>query len=186
VGCRYYRGPVGASTFTRTFTCWSPTVGPSALALELKWLQRARKASNDPAAELQLLDSYFARHPEGLFRAEALVAQLQALLELGNKAKALTVLDQLHATGFVGLPRAPELGVLRVELLAGADRCPEALQALDSIFSPAESLQERALYTRAFCLSRVDPVGSREVLQDYLRQFPEGQFAGRVHQALGE
>lgn len=164
----------------------APDALSDAVDQQMEWLQNARRLSADPAAELLVLDGYLKKYPQGLFRAEAQVARVEALLRVGNKAEAIATLDEAHRQGFAGLPRADELAVLRAELLAEAGRCAEVLPELqDRFFS--EALAERALYARGYCLSHTgDAAGGRKAFQEYLRRFPEGRFADQARQALGE
>ncbi len=172
------RAPVAAAP--------APNTSSTELDEQMGWLQNAQRLADDPAEEVLVLDGYLKKYPQGLFRAEARVARVEALLRAGNKAEAIATLDEAHRQGFAGLPRADELAVLRAELLAEAGRCAEALPELQSSFF-SEALAERALYARGYCLARTgDEAGGRKAFEEYLRRFPNGRFAAQARQALGE
>ncbi len=142
---------------------------------------------HDPTAALGTLEANRFKHPNGLFRGEAAVAEVQAELLLGRKSEALALLDAMQARTFDGIPQASELKLLRAELLGQVRRCGDALPVLtqyleDSI--PSEE-RERALYARATCLALLgDRNGSENDRRAYLREFPDGRFASQVRQGL--
>jgi hypothetical protein len=164
----------------------APPVGDEAggVALALEQLHRHR----DPLAALATLDAHQAHYPHGMFAREAALARLEALLALGRRADALTVLDGLSREGFDGLARAHELRVLRGELLAQAGDCASAIEAFDAALAnaPAAELEGRALFGRASCrASRGDVERSRADLERYLESFPRGPYAAQARAALG-
>ena len=143
---------------------------------------------HDPTSALRTLEAYRRQYPKGLFRAEAAVAEIRANLEQGLDGEALLLLDAMYARSFDGLPEASELGLVRAELLGQADRCKEVLPLLGTYLAmPSLPDQcERALVLRASCRAQLkDFDGSRQDLDDYLREFPEGRFASKVRHALG-
>ena len=143
---------------------------------------------HDTEGALASLQSYRLHHPTGLFHSEAAVAEIQAYLILGREQEALRVLDGL-ARSSIGVPQASELRLLRAELMGRADRCKEAIPLLDEYRSPSvpSALRERALYADAFCRSQLsDLQGSRQALNEYLKEFPFGRFASKARQALGD
>jgi TolA-binding protein len=141
----------------------------------------------DPAGALGTLDAYRFRYPDGMFQGEAAVARVRAEMALGRDAEALALLDAMHQRGFEGLSQVDELGLLRVELLVGAARCPEALPAVEAYLTQTAPVgqRERALFARASCRAQLkDFDGSREDLRDYLREFPHGRFAPKALQIV--
>ena len=86
------------------------------------------------------------------------------------------------------LPRGAELAVLRAELRAEAQRCPEALADFDRCAAAAgcrPEAQERALYGRASCRGKLGQgAAAREDLERYLARFPHGRFASAAARAL--
>jgi hypothetical protein len=140
---------------------------------------------------LQLLDGYDRQFPRGALRAEARLARLDALLLLRRRPEALLLLDGLPAAALQDGPRAPELRLLRGELRAEAGRCGEALGDFSVLLwpqaaaAPRASLQERALYGRASCRSRLgDAPAARADLREYLARFPDGRFSAVVRREL--
>jgi hypothetical protein len=106
---------------------------------------------------------------------------------LDRDAEALTLLDAMHEQKFEGVSQAKELGLLRVELLARAGRCKDALPAIEPYMrsSGASGDRERALFARATCRAQLhDSDASREDLRAYLREFPHGRFAAKALQAV--
>ncbi len=142
---------------------------------------------HDAMGALGTLEAYRFQHPNGLFRGEAMVAEVRAELLLGRDAEALTLLDAMQARGFAGVPQASELGLLRAELLGRADRCKDAVPVLSHYLTPAlpTEQRERAIYARATCRAQLQNIeGSRSDLREYLREFPQGRFAGQARQRL--
>jgi Tetratricopeptide repeat len=143
---------------------------------------------HDPASALSTLEIYRREYPNGLFRAEAAVAEIRANLMQGLDGEALILLDAMHARSFDGIPQAFELGLVRAELLGQAERCKEVLPLLDTYLSPSlpPEQRERALFLRASCRAQLkDFEGSRRDLDDYLREFPQGRFASKARHAMG-
>jgi hypothetical protein len=142
---------------------------------------------HDPQGALDALRIYRERHPAGLFQAEATVLEIRANLMLKKEKEALASLDRLEQSSFAGIAQATELRLLRAELLGRANRCTEALPVFAGYRSPSMpiDLRERALYADAICRARLkDLEGSRNELNDYLREFPQGGFAPAVRRAL--
>jgi len=168
-----------------------PAQSEDRLAAEASLVSRALTlASDDPRASLDLLGGYWKRFPDGALRGEAAVAEVGAHLALGENAEALARLDGLARDGFRGMQgTAEELRVARLELMAGAGRCPEALPLLEQELSGgalARPLRGRALLARAACRAKVgDATGNRDDLQRYLREFPDGPRAAEVRRVLG-
>ncbi|HEY8946157.1 MAG TPA: hypothetical protein VIM73_18005, partial [Polyangiaceae bacterium] len=128
----------------------------------------------DPRRALSLLDGYEAEYPRGLLRMEAKVTRVHALLALGEKARAESLLSSLPLDGAAGA----ELKLLRAELAAERN-CSSALGDLDVLIRTAPAvLAERALHTRAHCLARSgDRLGAARDAATYLQRFPNGRFA---------
>jgi hypothetical protein len=144
---------------------------------------------HDPASALGTLEAYRRQYPNGLFRAEAAVAEVRANLMQGLDGEAIILLDAMHERAFDGIPEASELELVRAELLGEADRCKEVLPLLGAYFGPSvpPEQRERALFLRASCRAQLkDFEGSRRDLDDYLREFPQGRFAPRVLHAIGK
>jgi hypothetical protein len=151
---------------------------------ELGLFSRAR-ATRDPTTCLGLLDEYAERFPRGVFRVEAELIRLDALLRAGRSADALRLLDRWQQGEFAELARPRELSVLRRELLAGEGRCAEAL-AGDVDTGGDSALDERWLYLRGVCHGRSGAVSTaRQEFQEYLRKYPQGRFVSEVRRAMG-
>jgi hypothetical protein len=151
---------------------------------ELGLFSRAR-ATRDPTTCLGLLDEYEERFPRGVFREEAELLRLDALLRAGRSADALQLLDRWQRGEFADLARPRELSVLRRELLAGAGRCAEALVG-DADTGGDSALDERWLYLRGVCHGRTGAVSTaRQEFQEYLQKYPQGRFAAEVRKVMG-
>jgi hypothetical protein len=160
-------------------------VAESRLLADALTLLRQRR---EPARALRALDAYERRFPAGALAPEASAARIDALLELGRRGQALERLDALALDRLPPLPRAAELRVLRGELRAGGGSLAGAVSdftaALGMTGAPS-SVIERALYGRGSSRARLgDTAGARADLQDYLRRFPRGHFAGPAGRAL--
>ena len=159
---------------------------PSTLAAEADALTEAfrqLRSERNPLAALAVLDGYAARFPDGKLRREGAAARVEALLALGRREDARTLLLSLplHELG-----RGDELRVIRAELSAPSD-CLSAVADFDAVLSgrPSAGLQERALHGRAVCRLRLaDAAGSESDLREYLRRFPDGRFAAEVRKQL--
>jgi hypothetical protein len=161
---------------------------PSALSLETELLQKAftkLRRARDARGALALLDDYQARFPNGLMSLEAAAARVDALLLLGRRSDALSLLSRLPLER---LGRQTELTLVRAELQAERD-CSQALGDFDAVLAAAASggLSERALYGRAGCRLRLGQAAAGHAdLQAYLARFPEGRFAERVRARLAQ
>jgi hypothetical protein len=159
---------------------------PSAAAVEQTLLGdvlRSLRAERDPSAALALLDEHARRFPETVVAPEAGMLRAEALLGLGRRTEALTVLDGLPLTS---MPNRNERLALRGELRAAAGRWQEARADFDRLCAAAASADdaksrdvfERALWGRASARSRLgDEAGARADLAAYLHEFPSGRFA---------
>lgn len=128
---------------------------PTPLAIEAAQLALAQQALNqDPSQSLALLADYRRRFPHGALSREVDLTGLSANLMLGRSQDALLILDHFAENDFAAVQRAPELRVLRAELLAGSHRFNEAQRAFDQALAIDLNapLRERALYGRAACL----------------------------------
>jgi hypothetical protein len=148
------------------------------LEVALASLRRGRDGEAALAA-LATLDRYQATFPEGLLRAEAARARIDALFILGRQGEAQAALDALALE-----PRGRdlELLVVRGELRARQD-CRRAIGDFKSALSAVASgpLAERALYGLATCLyEQGDEAAAARASADYLRRFPGGRFAGAI------
>jgi TolA-binding protein len=167
----------------------APPSTPSPIAVEQALLGRAMKAlrvGHDLEGALALLAEHEQRFPDGALASEATMLRVEALLGLGRKTEALSVLDRMSlATS----PNRDEQFVLRGELRGAAGRWREARADFDEPLRgplPAASakeraLQERALWGRAAARSRLgDETGARADLGLYLRAFSGGRFAAQA------
>jgi len=148
-------------------------------------------ANSNPRAALDLLSDYWHQFPDGSLRGEAAIAELSARLSLGEQAEALVRLDGFARDDFRGMKgTAEELRVARLELMAGAGRCGEALPLLEkelSVSAAAPRLRGRVLLAHAACkASSGDEAGNRADLKRYLIELPDGPRAAQVRHALGQ
>ena len=165
----------------------APASASSTLAAESAALERVLlklRREHDPAGALELLDQSDALFARGSLALEARVARLDALLALGRKQEALSILNHLP---FAQIGRGGELRLVRAELRASTD-CALALADFDALTrqSLAPALAERALYGRAACELQVgDSAHARGDFAQYLQQYPQGRFAANVQRQLG-
>jgi hypothetical protein len=130
-----------------------------------------------------VLEEYSTRGPRGTLATEGQVARADALLLLGRRGEALSVMDGLDASG--GALEA-RLRLSRAELRLEAQRCQDAHSDFTTIVTLGdEAIAGRALYGRATaraCLE--DREGARRDLTEYLERFPSGPLAARAREAL--
>jgi hypothetical protein len=151
------------------------------------WLLRqalyALRHDRDAKRALSVLDDYDGSFGgRGALALEATSTRAQALLQLGNKARALELLDRL--------PLGPgrytgELLVIRGELRSLSGRCRDALSDFHDVLrtTAGEAPDEvaRALFGRASCRARTgDLVGAEEDRQRYLKEFATGPAARQL------
>jgi hypothetical protein len=149
-------------------------------------LHQLRTLEDGPGA-LQVLDEYAERFPQGQLRAEATLARVDALLLSGRASDALKQLQRLSPEERARLPRARELQVLEVELLAQLDRCGEALVQLKQLPDSGPVLAERTLFVHATCEARAHRFDrARALYEELLRKWPEGAHAAEARRALGK
>jgi hypothetical protein len=162
---------------------------PSAIAEEA-WLVgaalRRLREQGDAAGALALLDEHDRRFAaNGTLADEATTTRVEALLRLGQHARALVLLDAqtLAPTG-----RGRELLASRGELRGEAGRSAEALADFDAVLADdaaTDGAAERALFGRAACRARLGQGDAARLdLEAYVTRFPTGRFAGRVQAAL--
>jgi hypothetical protein len=167
---------------------------PSAIAVEQALVGQAMRTlreSHDAQAALTLLAQHADRFPGGALAPEATLLRIEALLALGRRNEALSVLDR---TALAALPNRDEQRVVRGELRAAAGRWREAKRDFDDVLREgglpaadprARAIQERALWGRASARSRLgDATGARGDIGLYLQFFPAGEFAGQAHSLL--
>ncbi len=148
-------------------------------------LRSLRQEANAGAA-LAALDAYAERYPHGVLALEARVARVDALLLLGRRAEALSLLLAPGGPSGGGL-RGAELELVASELLAEAGRFAEALPRFERVLSQARSdgLLERARFGTAVCLGALGRMDeSRAALEAYLALHPLGRNAQRARAAL--
>jgi hypothetical protein len=139
---------------------------------------RKLRQHHDARGALDALEQYRASFPNGRLGAEAGLIRVEALLALGDRGAALRLLDDDASLGHG--PRARELLVLRGELRASANRCVEAVADFGRGLSatPHDAVDERALFARASCLSRLHQFdAARSDLEQYRAKFPNGANA---------
>jgi hypothetical protein len=142
----------------------------------LRQALHALRRDHDTKLALALLDEYDRRFGQGVLALEATSARAQTLLQLGDKASALPLLDRLP------LRQEGQTGALRVtrgELRSLSGRCRDALLDFEAVLraragnAPADVA--RALFGRASCRARTgDLVGAEQDRQRYLKDFPQG------------
>ena len=140
--------------------------------------EHGERTAHGAASALDTLEQYRTSFPDGRLRAEAGLIRVEALLALEDRAAALRLLDGDAALGQG--PRARELLVLRGELRASANRCAEVVGDLGRSLSatPQDAVDERALFARASCLSRLHQFDAdRNDLEQYQAHFPTGSNA---------
>lgn len=153
------------------------------LARAISQLRRTR----DPRAALVTLDRYVQMFPHGVLASESARTRLEAVLQLNDLGRALSLLD--GKTAFAG-PLDADLLLTRAELRAGAGRCSDAVadftRALeDQKRRRTDGGSERALYGRAVCLGRLrQDDRARADLVNYLGHFPAGRFAFEARRLL--
>ena len=163
---------------------------PSPVAVEQALLGDVLKAlrkQHDPQSALALLEDHAKRFPATLLAPEAAMLRAEALLGLGRKAEALSVLDHLS---LASMPNPNERLVLRGELRAAAGRWREAVEDFETPLSglapsgmepKLREVKDRALWGRASARSHLgDEAGARADLALYLRVFPSGRFAAQA------
>jgi hypothetical protein len=178
-----------------TFVAEPPPPPPSPIAAEQALITRAMESLRDrhqAQAALALLGDHAQQFPNGSFRSEANLLRVEALLALGRKDEALSVLERAPITA---TPNRDEQLVLRGELRSSNERWVEAREDFDealrrygdTLAEPAKSrgLQERALWGRAAARSRLGhEADARADLALYLRLFPHGRFADSAAKLL--
>lgn len=171
-----------------TFIAEPPPPLPSPIDAEQALIARAMESLRDhhqAQAALTLLGEHEQRFPSGSFRSEANLLRVEALLALGRKDEALSVLEHAPITA---APNRDEQLVLRGELRSSNGRWVEASEDFDEVLrrhadssavsGKARGLQERALWGRAAARSRLGhEADARADLALYLRLFPHGRFA---------
>lgn len=99
--------------------------------------------SQAPALALEKVALHDRLHPRGPLGPEINAVRVQALLGLGRSSEALTALEQLDLENH---PNRAELLLLKMELLAGAGRCAEALKL---VHEPSPRARRVASYCQA-------------------------------------
>lgn len=151
-------------------------------AVLLRQALTALRRDHDARAALRVLDDYDRRFGQGSLAWEAASTRAQALLQIGDNARALELLDRLPLSH--DRPSG-ELRVSRGELRSVAGRCREALLDFDAVLSASSGSDPnevaRALFGRASCRARLgDSAGAEADRQRYLSEYPHGPAAGRL------
>lgn len=167
---------------------------PSPVAVEqalLADILKLLRAEHRPEAALALLNEHAERFPDTVLAPEAGMFRAEALLGLGRKTEALSILDGLP---LASMPSRNECLVLRGELRSAAGRWQEAQADFEMPLSASKSAidarsrasVERALWGRASARSHLgDEAGARADLASYLREFPSGRFSAQAAALLG-
>ncbi len=142
----------------------------------------ALRRDHDARRALALLDDYDRRFGQGALAAEAASSRAQALLQLGDNARALEILDRLplQREGHTG-----ELRLIRGELRSLSGRCRDALLDFDAVLSASRGSAPdevaRGLFGRASCRARTgDLAGAEQDRRRYLKEFPQGPAARQL------
>src|SRR6185295_2257611 len=145
------------------------------------------RAGRDPAGALDVLDLYRQRFPAGRLVAEASLARVEALLALGRRPEALSVVETMpDAPG----ERARDRALLRGELRAEAGRCTEALADFTLAESRAGSslrpaVEARAVWGQAACHARLGQIApARRDFGRYLAAYPRERSAADARRWL--
>jgi hypothetical protein len=162
---------------------------PPSLPKEMANIRVAINALNlegNPGKALKALDAYQAAFPNGVYRKEAVLYRVNALLKLGQRREALAELEKVGLDSLRALPKGRELWVVRAELLEEAGDCATAEAAFsDAVATETGPLGERALWGRAKCRATLgDAGGQRADLERYLQLYPSGLFAQKARSAL--
>lgn len=146
--------------------------------------RHAFDSTSDPDGALALLARHRAEFPAGALGHEADLARVDALLALGRRDDAESLLSQL-SLGEGG--RASELRVMRAELTARHD-CRSALVDFSAVLATSDAARpsvERAWRGCAACRGLLgDHEGMRADLHAYLNLFPGGRFADEARRRL--
>lgn len=104
----------------QALSCYEDLAKGGGITAELALFEQARlegKALRRPEQALRTLDSYRRRFPNGSLRAEVMLAQIDWLLRVGERAQASQLVDEALASGSLQERRA-ELERLRDALAA--------------------------------------------------------------------
>lgn len=137
------------------------------------------RAEKDPELALKSLDGYEQSFPFGALGAECKAIRAEALVLLGRKREAISVLSTLLSQR---VPGSDERRVLRAELYVGSGQYAAAIVDLDRALMPGVTADpgafERALWARAVAYEHLgNKIAAQRDLDEYLRQFPQGRFA---------
>jgi hypothetical protein len=107
---------------------------------------------------------------EDTFDQESLLLRVEAMLELGQRAAVLRLLD---GTPLTERTASHALLLLRGELRAQADRCAEGVGDFDLVLAQSRRPPKPALLGRARCKQKLgDTAGARADFDRYRREFP--------------
>ncbi len=142
---------------------------------------RRRELGDSPGAIRALLQ-YERDYPGGPLSQEVELSAIELLLSAPDLPRARAQMDRFLAR-HPESERAPEVHLLRGNLLRGSGRCKEALP--DYRQAQGDGTDDDALYFRAYCEQQLGRTAdAARSLHDYLARFPRGRHAAEVHAAL--
>ncbi len=149
-----------------------PPTSPESEEVKLLAQSHLANREHDVPRALRQLDLYRSRFPSGILSEEATLLEVELRLASHDEPKALALLNQILTQS---TRRRPEFLLVRSELLAGLNRCDEALVGFKELLNAELPLQERAWFGVATCqLHSGNREPARTALEEYLRRFPKG------------
>ena len=131
---------------------------------------RALRVEHAPKTALLLLNRHADELERNGFAREALLLRVEAMLALGRQDEVLRLLDSTPLTDGTG---SRALLVMRGQLRAAANRCPEGLGDFNFVLAEAGRPPKPALLGRALCRKKLgDSEGAKTDLDRYRKEFP--------------